>query len=686
MLEKIWIPWVEERSLGKLRRPTELALAWMTAMLLTAAPSGSSSVAGAIAADPPSTNATPILQASFDLDEEGFLYQDDCFRSTSEPDYATGNWIAEENGSGGALEVTLGGIDEAAIQGLSGGWTKTFTLAEASEVTLYLRMDLLLTFDYERDEYGQALVSVDGVLHGQAPYDYASYLIGDGNEGPAVNTGWKTYRMHLGLLAAGDHVLCLGGFNNQKTASTEITRVLIDDVLLSEEADEGTAQPKAWLLDQLDLQRFTDNIETLAGYGDRTQGSQSYLDAELWLEQQLVDMGYTVEEHNYDFFGSPRRTMYVTKIGSLFPDRMFIISGHLDGTGGGGGADDDASGISLVLEAARAFASPGVETDVSLRFVFWNTEETDMHGSRAYVYHRLHKQGLETPVGSGLYLEPTWLGMISYDMILFDHGKPPLLEQSVSADIDIEYRVDTGAMLGSMALADALVTGNTEAASAYPAEISDQMWGTDSWSFRDHCPALSVRENTRSGEIGQGSNPHHHGSTDVFASYSEADFLLGFNTLKMTLGTMVDLVGLRIGGGFTLEGSGCPGSAGTPQLDVMPGDAPWLAETFSLEVTSIPASGEVFGLAGLNNENLGGHALPLNLWFVGMPDCLLYNEARWIHSLTNQGGAAVWEIAVPDDVSLLGSEFFLQTLVIDQGANPGNAVMSNAVEAQFGLR
>jgi hypothetical protein len=685
MLEKIWNPSVKGRGNWSLSDSPKTALSWITAILMTAAPAGLARTSSGTTRGEPETPA-PILQASFDADEEGFLYADDCFRGTAAPDYADGSWVAEENGTGGALQVTLGGVDETTVDGLSGAWTKTFTLAEPTEVTLWLRMDLRLSFDYELDEYGQALVSVDGVLHGQAPYDYASYLIGDGNLGPEVFSGWKTYRMRLGLLDAGDHLLCLGGYNNRKSASTEITRVLIDDVLLTEEGDEGTARPASLLLGQLDLQRFTDNIETLAAFGDRTQGSQSYYDAELWLEAQLTDMGYEIEEHTYDFFGSGRRTMYVTKVGSLFPDRMFIISGHLDGTGGGGGADDDASGISLVLEAARAFASPGLETDVSLRFVFWNTEETDMHGSRAYVYHRLYKQGLEDPPGSGLYPEPTWLGMISHDMILFDHGNPPLADQIAEADIDIEYRVDTGGMIGSMALADALVGGNAEAAGAYPAEISDQMWGTDSWSFRDHCPSLSVRENTRSGEIGKGSNPHHHRSTDVFATYSEADFLLGFNTMKMTVGTLADVVGARFEGGYSLEGSGCAGTIGTPQLDVMPGESPWLAETFSLEISSIPASGEVFGLVGRNNENLGGHALPLNLWFVGMPDCLLYNDARWIHNLTNNGGDAVWEISLPDDSSLLGSEFYLQALVIDQGANPGNAVVSNAVEAQFGLR
>ena len=73
----------------------------------------------------------------------------------------------------------------------------------------------------------------------------------------------------------------------------------------------------------------------------------------------------------------------MTKIGRRFPDRMFIVSAHLDGWGKGGGADDDASGCSLVLEIARVVAF--VDMDISIRFVFWNVEEYDLVGSYRYV-------------------------------------------------------------------------------------------------------------------------------------------------------------------------------------------------------------------------------------------------------------------------------------------------------------
>ena len=55
-----------------------------------------------------------------------------------------------------------------------------------------------------------------------------------------LTTGLQTYNADLGLLAAGDYTLSIGGLNNKKTWSTEGTSILIDDVLIA-----GTATSPA---------------------------------------------------------------------------------------------------------------------------------------------------------------------------------------------------------------------------------------------------------------------------------------------------------------------------------------------------------------------------------------------------------------------------------------------------------
>src|SRR5262245_59436204 len=101
----------------------------------------------------------------------------------------------------------------------------------------------------------------------------------------------------------------------------------------------------------------------------------------------------------------PREEVYCTKVGSTRPDEMYIIGAHMDGHGWGETANDDGSGTALVMELARVFSSPDVQTERSIRFALWNNEETGLNGSRAYVEQRQTLQGQENPPGSGRYPE-----------------------------------------------------------------------------------------------------------------------------------------------------------------------------------------------------------------------------------------------------------------------------------------
>ena len=67
------------------------------------------------------------------------------------------------------------------------------------------------------------------------------------------------------------------------------------------------------------------------------------------------------------------------------PGEMYIIGAHMDGIGWGEAANDDGSGTAIVMELARIFSSPDVQTDRTIRFALWNNEETGLNGARAYV-------------------------------------------------------------------------------------------------------------------------------------------------------------------------------------------------------------------------------------------------------------------------------------------------------------
>ncbi len=313
-------------------------------------------------------------------------------------------------------------------------------------------------------------------------------------------------------------------------------RTALGGVPLSEQDDVVKS-----LVARLELESYKRLLKGLAEFGERRQGTDENVRALKWIEQQLTGWGYKVEHLKYEYRGEPRDELYATKLGSDSPGEMYILGAHVDGIGGGQAVDGDASGAAVVLEIARVLARPEVHTGRSIRFCLWNNEETGLQGARAYVESRLELQGREDPPGSGQYPEPTWLGMIQLDMLLFDHGNPVQPDQAANADVDVEYQLNSTKAFDSAMLGLALLNANRKFASDYPAVLSNAMSNTDSAPFQNLTAAISVRENRRLYEIGRGSNPHWHKATDLFTTYADADFKLGFNAAQTTLAAVATL-------------------------------------------------------------------------------------------------------------------------------------------------
>jgi len=90
----------------------------------------------------------------------------------------------------------------------------------------------------------------------------------------------------------------------------------------------------------------------------------------------------------------------------LQPDQGIVyIGGHYDSVSAGPGANDDASGVGAVLEAARVLSTQGHLTKATLKFIAFGSEETGLDGSYWYV---VENEEEVTTMG---------LGMINLDMI-----------------------------------------------------------------------------------------------------------------------------------------------------------------------------------------------------------------------------------------------------------------------------
>jgi Peptidase family M28 len=389
----------------------------------------------------------------------------------------------------------------------------------------------------------------------------------------------------------------------KRSAAMILTSLVVAAPLAATAAAED---PVKLLVGRLDLGRYKSTVKELTRFGDRRQGTDRNRAAVDWIEAQLKIYGCAdISRLEYSYSpsdasrpsgppgagadwsvggaryrgvraptgvnqdpklqpdeklralnsqpsaGGTRQEVYCTKVGSTHPEEMYIVGAHMDGHGWGEAANDDGSGTALVMELARILSSSDVKTERSIRFVLWNNEETGLNGAWAYVAQRAGLQGKEEPAGSGRYPEPKWLGMIQHDMMLFDHGMPHsdgsvAREQRAEADVNIEFQSLAKAADGAQKLAWALYAANEVYATDYPAAVGPHMTNTDSTPFMDLIPAISLRENERGREIGAGWDPQWHQPTDVFATYSNADFRLGLNAAQTTLGALGRLCGATV--------------------------------------------------------------------------------------------------------------------------------------------
>lgn len=106
--------------------------------------------------------------------------------------------------------------------------------------------------------------------------------------------------------------------------------------------------------------------------------------------------------------------------GTTRPDDIYIIGAHYDSVSNPG-ADDNASGVAGILEAARVLSQ--YEFDATIRFICFDREEQGSYGAEAYVIE---------------HLEDNIIGMLNLDMIAYnpsgDHYNEAYLYSTPASD------------------------------------------------------------------------------------------------------------------------------------------------------------------------------------------------------------------------------------------------------------
>lgn len=106
-----------------------------------------------------------------------------------------------------------------------------------------------------------------------------------------------------------------------------------------------------------------------------------------WLEAgQEVEMEIDLD-HSFLEGPIPVYNVVAEIPGTELPEEVVIFSAHLDSWDGPGsmGTQDNGTGSSVMIEAARILSEAGVRPRRTIRFCLWTGEEQGLLGSRAYV-------------------------------------------------------------------------------------------------------------------------------------------------------------------------------------------------------------------------------------------------------------------------------------------------------------
>jgi hypothetical protein len=222
----------------------------------------------------------------------------------------------------------------------------------------------------------------------------------------------------------------------------------------------------------------------------------------------LQSYGVSAALEPFTYSGQSGNNVVGTKTGSVYPTRVYVVGAHYDSVSNPG-ADDNASGVAAVLEAARVLTQ--YPSDCTIRFIAFDLEELGLYGSTAYC---------------SAHASDDIRGMFSLDMIAYDPGTNNAL---------IYGRTASNTIKNSLAAAVAAYSGGLTTT------INGQLDQSDHAPFeaRSWQACLLI-------EGAVWSNPNYHTQSD---NYEQANYLNFPYAVKMTrsvVGWLTDSAGVHV--------------------------------------------------------------------------------------------------------------------------------------------
>lgn len=279
------------------------------------------------------------------------------------------------------------------------------------------------------------------------------------------------------------------------------------------------------IVERVDAGRWFTTVQTLTSW-DRSSFSPQLTLARHWIAAEFASLGLEVSEPGFTFtyLGSPVSVANVVGYleGQKNPEEWIVVGGHYDSRneqlaspGPTPGADDNASGCSGVIEAARAIHP--FRPQRSIVFMCYAGEEQGLHGSHAHV-NALSASGQLGRV----------VAMLNMDMIGW------------SADANLGVLLETRPGADNEALVELVA----DAAATYVGPVLETVLAYNS-CCSDHMPYINAgRPGLMSIHRGRASTyPHYHRTTDTAQNLGVHAQAIGGAIIRSNVAALAQLSG-----------------------------------------------------------------------------------------------------------------------------------------------
>jgi len=270
-------------------------------------------------------------------------------------------------------------------------------------------------------------------------------------------------------------------------------------------------------------------LERIVGERSPSSNPRRLSEVEDYIESEFKRLGLEVESDRFVYGKSYRNIIARTANAPSAP--LIILGAHFDSVPGSPGADDNASGVAVLLEAARLLS--GRRLKYPLVFCAFNLEELNMIGSTHFV-RRLKSHGMKVAA------------MVSLEMLGYTDSRPGSQKYPAGLGWFYPQRGDFIGIIGNWRSASLLkgFAGAMRQVPALPVEtltvlgngfLVPQVRLSDHAPFWDlGYPALLLTDTAFM------RNPHYHTSSDTIDTL-DLDFMAkvcqGVVNAVVTLGT-----------------------------------------------------------------------------------------------------------------------------------------------------